>query len=977
MNAVACPQGEVSPSAAADCIQIRGARTHNLKNVDLDIPRGKLVVITGPSGSGKSSLAFDTLFAEGQRQYIESLSVYARQFFDQLERPDVDSISGLAPVICIDQRPGHPNPRSTVATSTEIYDFLRLLYARVGDVSCHRCGEPVRQQSEQQIQDTLMALPEGTKLMLLAPLVRSRKGQHAEALEAVRKAGQVRVRVDGVIFDLDAVPPLDGRKAHSIEAIIDRIIIRPGSASRLAESLQLALKQGSGVVIASYQEASGMRQPPGNAADEPTWTDRLFSTLYACPNCGTSLEEIEPRTFSFNSPYGACPTCDGLGSREEFDPELVVPDLAKSIAGGAVVPWRGGKAATKGRSQETGVRSQKEVVVGFLASKDVSPETPIADLKPAVREQLFRGDGKDFPGLLTLLEQELATATVAERREHLESFRRQVTCPACKGTRLRPEALGVRLGGKNIAEIGALPIEDAWKFITDLEQVLSTKYSVPSTASNIEDPLWAVAQPILREVRSRLGFLRKVGLDYLTLDRASDSLSGGELQRVRLATGIGSGLAGILYILDEPSMGLHPRDNQRLISALRDLIAGDSTVLVVEHDEAIMREADWLIDIGPGAGSGGGTVVAEGTPEVVMRNTTSLTGRYLAGEMKIEAPGQRRASRDGKSLVIEGATTNNLKSVTAAFPVGLLIGVTGVSGSGKSSLINETFAPALIRRLGGVAPKPGEHAALSGVNLIDKVIQIDQSPLGRSPRSNPATYTGAFDEIRKVFAATKESKLLGFKANRFSFNVAGGRCEECQGQGTKRLEMKFLPDLFVRCPVCEGKRFNQQTLAVRYKGQSIADVLEMPIATAATFFENFPAIARVLTSLTDVGLGYLSLGQQATTLSGGESQRIKLATELARTETGQTLYLLDEPTTGLHFDDIRLLLGVLQRLVDRGNTVIVIEHNLDVIKCCDHLIDLGPDGGQRGGQIVAVGTPEDIAACETSETGRFLKSVLV
>jgi len=948
---------------ATDCLRIRGARTHNLKNVDLDIPRGKLVVITGPSGSGKSSLAFDTLFAEGQRQYIESLSNYARQFLSQMERPDVDEITGLEPVICIDQRPGGANPRSTVATSTEIYDYLRLLFARLGEISCHQCGQPIRQQSIEQVEDALLALPEGTKLMLLAPRVRGRKGQHAEVFDAIRKAGQVRVRVDGTILDLDAVPPLDGRKAHTIEAIVDRIVVREGSRSRLAESLQLAVQQGEGVVVACYLEPA--REAEAKAAglgSERFWTDRLFSTLYACPNCQTSLEEIETRTFSFNSPYGACPQCEGLGNRVEFDPELFVPDPSLSIAGGAVAAWRGVKAAgVKARVQGSGFRVQKEAVEAFLELQKTPVDTPLIEMRPAVLEKLYRGDGKEFLGLVTLLEQEHATAIDPARQEQLEAFRGHVPCPACGGMRLRPEALGVRIAGKNIAEACRLSISDARQWAIHLKFFGD---DIP------------VAQPILHEITARLGFLSKVGLDYITLDRGSDTLSGGELQRVRLATGIGSGLAGICYILDEPSIGLHPRDNQRLIDALHDLLGNNNTVIVVEHDEAMMRQADWLIDIGPGAGNRGGEIVAEGTPADVMANPASITGKYLAGTASIPVPTTRRRGAKTRSIVIEGASTNNLKDVTAAFPLGLFIGVSGVSGSGKSSLINETLAPALIRRLGGVAAKPGPHMGLKGVSLIDKVIQIDQSPLGRSPRSNAATYTGAFDEIRKVFAATKEAKQLGFKANRFSFNVAGGRCDDCQGQGLKRLEMNFLPDLFVPCPMCEGKRFNRQTLAVRYKGCSIADVLEMPIEEAVTFFENFPAIHRVLTSLSDVGLGYLCLGQSATMLSGGESQRVKLATELARTDTGQTLYLLDEPTTGLHFDDIRLLLGVLQRLVDRGNTVLVIEHNLDVLKCCDWLLDLGPEGGAGGGYLVAEGTPDELAAIEGNTTGMFLRGAL-
>ena len=945
-----------APSRAA--IAIRGARTHNLQNVDLDLPRGQLVVITGPSGSGKSSLAFDTLYAEGQRQYIESLSVYSRQFLQQLERPDVDSIEGLQPTICIDQRPGNQNPRSTVATTTEIYDYLRLLLSRLGDVSCHECNQPVRTQSLEQVQESLLALPEGTKLLVLAPLVRGRKGQHAEALAAVRKAQLVRVRVNGQLHELDAVPALDPKKNHTIEAVVDRIVVRPGVNSRLADSLQLAARHGDGALIACYLEPDKEQQAKtAGTTTEGMWTDRLFSTKFACPNCQVNLAEIEPRTFSFNSPYGACSKCEGLGVLEQFDPDLVIPDRGMSLAKGVIAPWKGAKSAP--------VKKLRAKVEAFLQKHGFSEETKWNELPEQVYEQLLDGEAVEaadkFPGVFTLLEQDLATATDETRKDQLANLRGAVACRECGGSRLRREALGVRVGDHNIQQIVTMSVTAAAKFFRELR----------FGGQDAE-----IAKPILSEINSRIGFLQRVGLGYLTLGRGSDTLSGGEFQRVRLATGIGAGLAGILYILDEPSIGLHPRDNDRLIASLRDLQTNGSTVLVVEHDEAMMREADWLVDMGPGAGNGGGQVVAEGTPAEVIANPQSLTGAFLSGHEVIAVPAKRRTADLKKAITITGCSANNLQNVSATFPLGTFIAVTGVSGSGKSTLINETLGPALIRKLGGIAPKPLAFDALTGVEQIDKVIEIDQKGLGRSARSNPATYTGLWDEIRKVFASTKESKQLGFAANRFSFNVAGGRCEACLGQGLQRIEMNFLPDIFVPCAVCNGQRFNAQTLQVLFKGKNIAQILEMPCSEALSFFANFSQIERSVASLCDVGLGYLKLGQPSSTLSGGEAQRIKLATELARVDTGRTFYLLDEPTTGLHFSDIRLLLGVLQRLVERGNTVLVIEHNLDVIKSADWLIDLGPDGGDAGGQVMFAGTPEALAREKGNLTGQFLASCL-
>lgn len=933
-------------------IRIRGARQHNLKNINLDIPRDKMVVITGLSGSGKSSLAFDTIYAEGQRRYMESLSSYARQFLGQMDKPDVDYIEGLSPAISIDQKTTSRNPRSTVGTVTEIYDYLRLLFARVGHPHCPRCGKPVNQQSLDQMLDQLLALPERTKLLIMAQAVRGKKGEHKKLLEHIRKEGYTRLRIDGEIRDAGEEIQLEKNKKHTIEVVIDRLIIRPEIRPRMAESMEVALKMGQGVAYVQIVDGEQL----------------MFSQNFACEDCGISLPEITPRMFSFNSPFGACPVCSGLGSQMEMDLELVLPDKTKSLAEGAIAPM------------STNVKGYYMRQMDALVQKyGCTLDTPWQEMPAKLQQKLLYGTGEEilefgyenmfgqykihripFEGVMNILNRRYRESESDTMREEYENYMSVNLCPECHGARLKPEVLAVTIGGKNIQQVTDMPVAQCQEFFQQVE---------------FSDRERTIGQQVLKEIQARLGFLAKVGLEYLTLSRAAGTLSGGEAQRIRLATQIGSGLVGVLYILDEPSIGLHQRDNNKLLEALKNLRNMGNTLLVVEHDEDTMRVADHIVDIGPGAGSQGGYVVAQGTAEEIMAVPESVTGQYLSHKKIIPVPEKRRQG-NGNFLEILGAEENNLKNVHLKLPLGVFTVITGVSGSGKSTLINEILYKAVASKLYRIKGRPGKFKKLLGMENVDKVIDIDQSPIGRTPRSNPATYTGVFDLIRTLFSQCSEAKMRGYKPGRFSFNIKGGRCETCKGDGIIKIEMHFLSDVYVPCEVCGGARYNQETLEVKYKGKSIADVLDMTIEEAVEFFKNVPRIANKLQVLQDVGLGYVKLGQSATTLSGGEAQRVKLATELSRRSTGRTLYILDEPTTGLHTADIHKLLEILQRLVDGGDSVVVIEHNLDVIKSADYIVDLGPEGGDKGGTIVAQGTPEEIVKVKASYTGKFLKPML-
>ena len=942
-------------------IRVQGARENNLKNVDLTIPRDAMVVFTGLSGSGKSSLAFDTIFAEGQRRYVESLSSYARMFLGQVDKPDVDFIEGLSPAVSIDQKSTSKNPRSTVGTITEIYDYMRLLWARIGHPHCPECGEEITQQTPQQIVDILQEYPERTRLQILAPVVSARKGEFVDLFKDLLTQGYSRARVDGETVQLSDPPKLAKQYKHTIEVVVDRIVIKDGIHQRLTDSIETALKLADGRVLIDFVDRE---------QDDPERT-RSFSEHLACPNNHPlQIDTIEPRAFSFNSPFGACSACDGIGSRLEVDTELLVPNPDLTLGEGAIAPWSQGKATT-----EYWLR----LLAGLGEELGFDLNTPFKDLPAKTRAAIL--DGKDykvevsyrnrfgrerrytsgFEGVKAYIKRKHEETESDFARDRYEQYMRQVACPSCGGARLNPTILGVKVGGQSIADITDLSLADALAFVRGLQ--LSAREA-------------KIGEQVLKEIDARLQFLLDVGLDYLTLSRSAGTLSGGEAQRIRLATQIGSGLVGVLYVLDEPSIGLHQRDNRRLIETLTKLRDMGNTLIVVEHDEDTMREADWIVDVGPGAGEHGGEIVHSGSFEELLKNTKSITGDYMAGRRSIEVPASRRPVDKKRQLTVHGARENNLKNVTASFPLGVFTAVTGVSGSGKSTLVNDILYTSLANKLNGAKQVPGRHKSIDGLEHLDKVIHVDQSPIGRTPRSNPATYTGVFDHIRKLFAETSEAKMRGYTPGRFSFNVKGGRCEDCSGDGTLKIEMNFLPDVYVPCETCHGKRYNRETLEVHYKGKTIADVLEMPVEEAAEFFAAFTPIARHLNTLVDVGLGYIRLGQPATTLSGGEAQRVKLATELQKRSNGRSIYVLDEPTTGLHFEDIRKLLAVLQSLVDKGNSVITIEHNLDVVKCADWIIDMGPEGGSGGGTVIAEGTPEQVAQVKGSHTGAFLAEIL-
>jgi excinuclease ABC subunit A len=950
--------------AASERIVISGAREHNLKDIDLELPRDALIVITGLSGSGKSSLAFDTIYAEGQRRYVESLSAYARQFLGLMEKPDVDSIEGLSPAISIDQKTTSRNPRSTVGTVTEIYDYLRLLWARIGTPHCPECGEEITGQTQEQIVDRLMTLEDGTKFMVMAPVVRGRKGEYGKLLDQMRLEGYSRAKIDGELLRLDEKIELDKKYKHDVSIVVDRLVMKGELRRRLSESVEAAAGLAAGLVEVEILEGKGAA---GTKGGEHPGGVMLFSEQFACLNCGTSIPELEPRIFSFNSPHGACDRCHGLGFQRVIDPELVVPDPTLSLAEGALQPWNRGISAY-----------WKRLIASVAEAYDVDVDKPWSKLTKDEREIFLYGTGDErhhvsytnrfgrrrsyrvrFEGIVNNLQRRYEETDSESNRERIEGYMAEQPCPACKGARLRPESLAVKVGGLSIAEYSDLSAHAASQWIRELEMTETER---------------AIARLIVREITERLSFLENVGIGYLSLARSARTLSGGEAQRIRLATQIGSHLVGVMYVLDEPSIGLHQRDNEKLIATLDRLRDLGNTVIVVEHDEGTMMAADHLVDLGPGAGEHGGHVISAGTPKQVSKDPSSLTGQYLSGKKKIEVPKERRRSTG--ELVVRGAREHNLKDVEVEIPLGVFCCVTGVSGSGKSTLVNETLHHAVANRLHQAKLRPGAHDGIDGLDQIDKIINIDQSPIGRTPRSNPATYTGVFDHIRSLFTQTQESRARGYKPGRFSFNVKGGRCEVCKGDGQIKIEMHFLPDVYVPCEQCHGKRYNRETLEVRFKGKNIADVLEMSVADAVEFFENVPKIARRLRTLNDVGLGYIRLGQAATTLSGGEAQRVKLATELSKVATGDTLYILDEPTTGLHFADVQRLLDVLGRLVDAGNSVVVIEHNLDVIKTADWLVDLGPEGGEAGGEIVATGTPEQVAAVAGSYTGSFLAELV-